>query len=49
MGKNIEITVNEQEKKLLELIRSMLFGEVKIVIQNSVPVRVEEMRKSIKL
>lgn len=41
--------VNEKEKHLLELVRSTGYGELKIVIQDTLPIRVEELKKSIKL
>ena len=44
-----EIELNEKEVKLIKLIRGIEFGELKIVIQNSIPIRVEEIKKSIKL
>lgn len=44
-----KISVNAQEKNLLLLIRGTVFGEIKIIIQDSKPIRVEELKKSIKL
>lgn len=41
--------VNEKEKKLIELIRSIEYGDLKIIVQNKYPIRVEEIKKSIKL
>ena len=41
--------VSERENKLLNLIRQTSFGEVKIIIQDGEPIRVEEVKKSIKL
>ena len=49
MGKSIQIIVSEQEKKLIDLIRNTQHGELKILIKDSLPVRVEEVKKSIKL
>lgn len=43
------MNLNEKEEKLIKLIREVEFGEFKIVIQNSIPIRVEEIKKSIKL
>lgn len=43
------IKLNEQEENLINLIRETEFGEIKIIIQNSIPIRVEEVKKSIKL
>ncbi|VFB15693.1 Uncharacterised protein [Urinicoccus massiliensis] len=41
--------ISERESKLLNLIRQTSFGEVKIIIQDGEPIRVEEVKKSIKL
>lgn len=43
------VMVTEKEKKIIELIRNTGFGELKIIIQDKKPVRVEEITKSIKL
>ncbi len=39
----------EKEIKLLEIIRNVEYGEVRIVVQEGKPIRVEEIKKSIKL
>lgn len=39
----------EKEKKLLELIRSLEFGEIRVIISNSQPDSAEDIRKSIRL
>ena len=44
-----KIYVSKQEKKLLELIHNMEFGELKILIQDSIPIRAEEHIKAIQL
>lgn len=44
-----QIIVNEKEEKLIKLIRATDFGDIKIVIQQGIPIRVEEIKKSIKL
>lgn len=41
--------VTEREKRLIDLIRELGYGEIRIVVQNSEPVRIEEVKKSIKL
>ncbi len=41
--------LTEREEKLLRLIRKIEYGEIKIIIQDKQPVRVEETKKSIKL
>ncbi|MDR0812811.1 MAG: DUF2292 domain-containing protein [Oscillospiraceae bacterium] len=45
----IELTLTEQEKKIILLLREVKFGEVKVVVQDGIPVRLDEIRKSIKL
>jgi len=39
----------EQEKKVIEIMRGLDYGELHITIKNGSPVHVEEIRKSIKL
>lgn len=46
---DLQIRVTEKEKKVIELIRSTGYGELKIIIQGQEPVRIEEVTKSIKL
>ncbi|RKD21435.1 Uncharacterized small protein [Caminicella sporogenes DSM 14501] len=43
------INVNEREKKLIEMIRDTGYGEIKIIVQDKQPIRVEELKRSIKL
>lgn len=48
--KNMEkVRLSEKEEKLIRLIREMKFGELRLFIADSQPVRLEEVRKSIKL
>lgn len=47
--KNTNLKLTDREKNLIELIRNTEFGEIKIIIQNSEPIRVEELKRSIKL
>lgn len=42
-------TLTEQEKQVLSLMRGVEYGELRIVINAGRPVRIEEIRKSIKL
>ena len=42
------LAVSEQERKLLEVIRKLDYGEVRVVIKDSNIVQIEE-KKSIKL
>jgi len=41
--------LTEKEEKLIHIIREIGYGEVKVVVQDKQPVRVEELKKSIKL
>lgn len=41
--------ISDREKKLIELIRDTEYGEIKIIIQDKQPIRIEEIKKSIKL
>lgn len=40
---------DDREQRLLELIHDIGFGEIKVIINDGKPVRIEEMKKSIKL
>ncbi len=44
-----KIQLSEKEEKLIRLIRELKFGELHLFIADSQPVRLEEVRKSIKL
>ena len=46
---NHEGTQNEKEIHLLKIIRELQFGEIKIIVQDGQPIRIEEMKKTIKL
>ena len=41
--------ITTKEHKLLNLIREIGFGELKVFIADGQPVRVEEIKKSVKL
>jgi len=43
------IVLTVREKKIIKLIRDIGFGELKIIIQNHEPIRIEEITKSVKL
>ena len=45
--KNMVLT--KAEKQLLELIRLLDYGEVRVMIKDNKPIRVEEIRRSIQL
>lgn len=46
-GAGIHLT--EKEEKLILLIREMQFGEIQLHIADGQPVRLEEVRRSVKL
>lgn len=43
------MSVTEKEQKLIELLREVRFGELHLYIADGQPVRLEEIKKSIKL
>jgi len=43
------VSLSDQERRLIELVREIGYGEIRIIVQNGCPVRVEETKKSIKL
>ena len=47
--KTSELKLTDREAKLLAIIRKMDFGEVRVVVTDGIPTRVEEIKKSIKL
>jgi len=44
-----DMVLTKAEKQLLEVIRSLDYGEVRVMIKDSRPIRVEEIRRSIQL
>ena len=44
-----DIVLNEQEKRLIELLREIGYGEVTVYVKDHHPYRVEQVRKSIVL
>ncbi len=48
-GKEEALRMSDKEQRLIALLRGIQYGEVKIVIQDGVPIRIEEIKKSIKL
>ena len=44
-----EDRIDEKEKKLIKIIREIGFGEIKVIINEGKPIRIEELKKSIKL
>lgn len=43
------IVLTKAEKQLIQLIRSLDYGEVRIMIKDKHPIRIEEIRRSIQL
>ena len=46
-GKNVVLT--KAEEQLIEVIRSLDYGEVRVMIKDNKPIRMEEIRRSIQL
>nr|WP_312577132.1 DUF2292 domain-containing protein [Sedimentibacter sp.] len=46
---NNKLLPTEKELKLLEFIRNTEYGEIRIIVQEGKPIRIEEIKKSIKL
>ncbi len=49
MKSQVKLELCEKETKLIKLMRSIGYGEIKIIIQDKKPIRVEQIKKSIKL
>lgn len=49
MQSEMDITLSKAEKQLILLIRSLDYGEVRVMIKDKRPIRVEEIRRSIQL
>lgn len=41
--------LTKSERQLIELIRTLEYGEVRIMVKDAKPIRVEEIRRSIQL
>lgn len=41
--------LTKAEKQLIELVRSLEYGELRIMVKDAKPIRVEEIRRSIQL
>ena len=52
-GKNVQqeknVALTKAEQQLIEVIRSLDYGEVRVMIKDNRPIRVEEIRRSIQL
>ena len=44
-----EMILTKAEKQLIQLLRSLDYGEIRVMVKDSKPIRVEEIRRSIQL
>ena len=44
-----EMLLTKAEKQLIQLLRSLDYGEIRVMVKDSKPIRVEEIRRSIQL
>jgi hypothetical protein len=42
-------SLTRAEQQLIQMIRSLDYGEIRVVVKDSHPIRVEEIRRSIQL
>ena len=49
MNDDQKTPITTAEKKVIDILRSVKFGKVEITIQDGIPIRVDEVRKSIKI
>ena len=49
MDSTKKITLTKAEEKLIEHVREMDYGEIRIMIKDKHPIRIEEIRRSIQL
>lgn len=49
MEKKENLVPTEKERHLIEMMRELGFGEVRIFVADGQPVRAEEIKKSVKL
>ena len=49
MQNESNIVLTKAEKQLIQVIRALDYGEVRVMIKDSKPIRVEEIRRSIQL
>ena len=47
--KKDSLSLTKQEENLIRILREIAFGEARIVITDGRPIRIEEIKKSIKL
>ena len=48
-NKKDSMRLSEKEEKMIRLIRELQYGEMRLIVTDGQPVRIEEVRKSIKL
>ena len=49
MQQTSEMVLSKAEMQIIEVIRALDYGEVRIMIKDKKPIRVEEIRRSIQL
>jgi hypothetical protein len=49
MSNEASMVLTKAEKRLVEVIRALDYGEVRVMIKDSHPIRVDEIRRSIQL
>lgn len=49
MQADMNILLTKAEKQLIDVIRALDYGEVRVMIKDNRPIRVEEIRRSIQL
>ena len=49
MQADMNIVLTKAEKQLIDVIRALDYGEVRVMIKDNRPIRVEEIRRSIQL
>jgi len=49
MPKEMTVILAKQEKKLVDIMRGLDYGNLHITVKDGLPVHVEEIKKSIKL
>ena len=45
----LSMKVTQAEKEVVELLRALEYGELRVMVKDSNPIRVEEIRRSIQL
>ncbi len=49
MEPKVKVDLTQPEAMLIKLIRTLDYGEVRVIIKDSQPIRAEEVRRSIQL